>query len=162
MASTRALSYCPQVLLMFVSPLFAPASQQLASPGLTAAVQRYAEKRDEHDALFKHALADLNGDGRDDAIVLLLGSNWCGSGGCNMLIFRGTRTGFVFISGSTITNEPIRVARERARGWRSLIVYSKSKGDVLMRFNGSRYPLNPSIQPEATPGQLSDARIVMK
>ncbi|MES2403474.1 MAG: hypothetical protein V4567_03930 [Pseudomonadota bacterium] len=55
---------------------------------------------------FEYALAVLNDDGRQDAIVLMRGQEWCGSGGCMMWIFRGTRTGFVFVSGSTITSPP--------------------------------------------------------
>jgi hypothetical protein len=47
-------------------------------------------------------------------------------------------------------------------GWKTLIVYSKGRSDVLMRFNGKRYPLNPSSQPKATPEQVHAAHIVME
>ena len=136
---------------------------QDAPPSLIAAVKNYVEEKGEREQpTFRHALTDLDGDGRADAIVLLLGGAWCGSGGCNMVIFRGTKDGFTFVSGSTITNEPIRVSPEKVQGWRTLIVLSKAKGDVLMRFNGTRYPLNPSTQPKATPTQVSAAQVVMK
>ena len=79
-----------------------------------------------------------------------------------MLVFRGTKDKFIFVSGSTITFEPIRVSPEKSHGWKTLIVYSKGKGDVLMRFDGKRYPLNPSMQPKAPPAQLEAAKIVMK
>jgi hypothetical protein len=79
-----------------------------------------------------------------------------------MLVFRAAKEGFTFVSASTITNEPIRVSPEKVQGWRTLIVFSKGKGDVLMRFNGTRYPLNPSIQPKATPTQVNAAQVVMK
>ena len=132
-------------------------------PGLIAAVQAYVEKRGDHERpQFRHALTDLDGDGRADAIVLLLGGNWCGSGGCNMLVFRAAANGFTLVSASTITNEPIRVSPEKSHGWRTLIVFAKGRGDVLMRFNGTRYPLNPSLQPKATPAQVSAAQVVMK
>jgi hypothetical protein len=131
-------------------------------PGLRAAVQDYAVKSGEHEIpTFRYALTDLDGDGRVDAVVLLSGSSWCGSGGCNMLVFRGRRDGFTFVSGSTLANPPIRVSPEKAHGWRTLIVYSKGKGDVLMRFDGKRYPLNPSLQPKTTHIQLSAAQVVM-
>jgi hypothetical protein len=155
------LMHC--VFPLFFLPVLASGFQQQEVSGLVAAVQGYTRKTGEHDTpRFKHALADLNNDGVIDAIVLLLDPTWCGSGGCTALIFRGTKTGFTFISESTITNEPIRVLRERALGWRTLIVYSKGKGDVLMCFDGKRYPLNPSTQPKATSAQLNDAQIVMK
>jgi hypothetical protein len=136
---------------------------QEAPTALLTAVQDYVEKKGEHERpLFRHALIDLNSDGSDDAIVLLLGPSWCGSGGCTMLVFCGTKDKFTFVSGSTITYEPIRVSPEKAHGWKTLIVYSKGKGDVLMRFNGERYPLNPSMQPKATPAQVDTAQIVIK
>ena len=79
-----------------------------------------------------------------------------------MLVFRGSEDGFTFVSESTVTSEPIRVSPERVQGWRTLIVFSKGKGDVLMPFNGVRYPLNPSIQPKASPAQVGVAQVVMK
>jgi hypothetical protein len=136
---------------------------QDAPPSLLVAVQNYVEKKGESERpIFRHALTDLNGDGRANTIVLLLGGSWCGSGGCNMLVFRGSKDGFTLVSGSTITNAPIRVSPEKQQGWRTLIVFAKGKGDVLMRFNGTRYPLNPSAQPKATPAQVSAAQVVMK
>src|SRR3989442_9054464 len=149
-------------VLLFL--LLAPALRaQDAPPSLIAAVQAYVEKRGDHERpQFRYALTDLDGDGRADAIVLLLGGNWCGSGGCNMLVFRAAANGFTLVSASTITNEPIRVSPEKSHGWRTLIVFAKGKGDVLMRFDGRRYPLNPSAQPKATAAQVSAALVVMK
>jgi hypothetical protein len=104
---------------------------------------------------YKYALIDLNDDKIDDAIVLFDSS--CGSGGCNMEIYRGTKTGFEYLSGSTITSEPIRVTSEIRYGWKTLIVFSNGSGNVLMRFNGRRYPLNPSLQPKAIKSQINSA-----
>jgi hypothetical protein len=146
--------------LLFLAPSL---GAQKAPTALLAAVQEYVEKKGEHERpQFRHALTDLNGDGSDDAIVLLLGPSWCGSGGCTMVVFRGAKDKFTFVSGSTITYEPIRVSPEKVHGWKTLIVYSKGKGDVLMRFNGARYPLNPSLQPKATSAQVGAAQVVIK
>ncbi len=79
-----------------------------------------------------------------------------------MLVFHGTKDKFTFVSGSTVTFELIRVSPEKSHGWKTLIVYSKGKGDVLMRFDGKRYPLTPSMQPKATTPQVDAAQIVMK
>ena len=148
-------------VLLFL--LLAPTLRaQDAPPGLIEAVQAYVEKKGNHERpQFRYALTDLDGDSRADAIVLLLGGNWCGSGGCNMLVCRAATDGFTFVSASTIVNEPIRVSPAKSHGWRTLIVVSKGKGDVLMRFGGARYPLNPSIQPNATPAEVSAARVVV-
>src|SRR5689334_14377845 len=117
-------------VLLFLQPLAPTVEAQGAPPSLGAAVQSYVEKKGDHELPpFRYALTDLDGDGRADAIVLLLGGNWCGSGGCNMLVFHRERDGFTLVSASTITNEPIRVSPEKAHDWRTLIVFSKGKGD---------------------------------
>jgi len=127
------------------------------------AIQGYVGKKGHQERPpFRHALTDLNADGQADAIVLLLGSSWCGSGGCNMLVFRGTKDGFRLVSASTITTGPIRVSTENTQGWKTLIVYSKGRGDVLMQFNGTHYPLNPSLQSKATIGQVEAAEVLLK
>lgn len=79
-----------------------------------------------------------------------------------MLVFHGTEAGFTFVSASSITNEPIRISPETTQGWKTLIVHAKGKGDVRMRFNGTRYPLNPSLQPKATAAQVRAAHAVLK
>jgi len=149
------------IVILFIPLLALILRAEEAPPSLAAAVQDYVENKGvrEH-ATFRYALTDLD-DGLSDAIVLLSGHEWCGSGGCTMLVFHGTKEGFTFLSGSTITSAPIRVLPEKAHGWRTLIVFSKGKGDVLMRFDGRRYPLNPSMQPKATAGQVSAAKVVM-
>src|SRR5207247_5171001 len=130
---------------------------------LLAAVKRYVEARGDHNTpLFRQAFTDLDGDGHLDAVVLLSSPGWCGSGGSTMVVFHGATAGFTLVSSSTITNEPIRVSSETTSGWRPLIVYSKGKGDVSMRFDGKRYPLNPSMQPRATAAQVSGAQTLIK
>jgi hypothetical protein len=104
----------------------------------------------------RYALVDLDGDGLPDAVVLVLDRAYCGSDGCTLEVFRGTTDGFSFVSGSTLCRAPIRVTRETSHGWRTLIVATKRGGDVLMRFDGRRYPLDPSLQPKA-PGLQSGA-----
>ncbi len=112
---------------------------------------------------FRFALEDLNGDGRADAIVLMSGPRWCGSGGCTMIVFQGVEDGFEFVSSSTVTSAPIRVLRKTTHGWRSLIVYSKKRGNVLIRFNGDvRYPGNPSMQPKASQADVNAASIAIE
>jgi hypothetical protein len=114
------------------------------------------------DGKYKSALVDLNDDKIADAIVLLDEPGSCGSGGCNLEIYRGTKTGFEFLSGSTITLPPIRVTSEKRYGWKTLVVFSGGTGNVLMRFNGSRYPSNPSQQPKATQVQVNTASTVIE
>ena len=129
---------------------------------LVAAVAAFEQKHGETESpAYPYALADLDGDQRDDAVVLLSGPTWCGSGGCEMLVFRGMDNGFSFVSASSVTSEPVRVLSETAHGWRSLIVNSTGKGDVVLRFNGTGYPSNPSLEPQASTAQIAASRLVL-
>jgi hypothetical protein len=134
------------------------AAMAQAPPELSRAVQFYGREHGGTDSpAYRWALADLDDDGRDDAIVLLSGPKYCGSGGCTMLVFRGTEQGFTLVSVSTVVMAPIRVSLKSVEGWRSLIVYSKGTGDVVLKFSGSRYPSNPSLQPKADRVELEAA-----
>jgi putative lipoprotein len=106
------------------------------------------------------ALVDLNGDGQEDALVLFQSSNWCGSGGCTMLVFKGTKSGFQFVSSSTLIRGPLLVSDNKTLGWRDLVVEVSGGGAtpkrVALKFDGKKYPLNPSTQkalPTAKPLQ---------
>jgi hypothetical protein len=135
-------------------------TQTSAPAALVELIKTWAKKSDVLPS-FKYALVDLNDDGIPDAIVLITDRFYCGSGGCSMLIARGTNNGFRLVSSSTISRSPISVCSERGYGWRTLLVTvgggGAKYGQVVMRFNGSRYAPNPSMQPYAGPGALSAA-----
>ncbi|NJK34080.1 MAG: hypothetical protein HC919_03530 [Oscillatoriales cyanobacterium SM2_2_1] len=151
-------------LVLWLSPSLVPTpvpAQTLPPSLVTAIRQQIARSGSNRLPPFRHGLTDLNGDNLPDAIVLLQSQDWCGSGGCTMLVFRGTATGFTRVSLSTVTGEPIRVTTERRQGWRTLIVASKGRGDVVMGFNGTGYAPNPSLQPLATASQIAEAQVVI-
>jgi hypothetical protein len=125
---------------------------------LLAAVQLHAEKAGVRQVVrWRQALVELNGDGVHDAVVLLLDPDWCGSGGCTMLVLKGSKRGYAVQSSSSVTDAPIRVSPVVVSGWKTLIVYSRGRGDVLMRFNGKRYPDDPSLMPKASAAQIRAA-----
>lgn len=147
--------------LALVAP---PTAAQTPPPEpLSTAVLAYVKTQGET-ALprLRHAEVDLNSDGVPDALTLLLGPSWCGSGGCTLLVFKGGSSGFSLIGATSVTLEPIRVAQERRHGWASLVVHSRGRGEVVLRFNGRRYPSNPSRQPVAGAAQVSAARPVIE
>ena len=139
------------------------AQAEAPPPELLTAVRTYTLNRgDEKPPEFKHALVDLNEDSVTDAVVLLTGSLWCGTGGCRMIIFKGKAGGgYVPHSASTISREPIRVLPEKLHGWHTLVVNTKGLGDVLMPHGAKVYPANPSMQKGATPAQLSTAKTLI-
>lgn len=115
-----------------------------ATPKLAAAIKDFTKDN----ADYTVAYADLNNDGIQDSIVLLEGPNWCGSGGCTMLVFEGLQGGdFKLKSKSTVASAPVYVLEATSNGWSDLSVYSKGKGQVMMKWGGSNYPANPSLQP---------------
>jgi hypothetical protein len=128
-------------------------------PALAEAVRGYSGSSSTPS--FEYALVDLNKDGVPDAIVLLTDREWCGSGGCTMLILRGTAGGFTSVSKASVSNQPIKVSSEHQNGWRALLVWVAGggvrPGFALMRFNGTRYPFNPTFQPRATARQVEAA-----
>ncbi|WP_089605065.1 hypothetical protein [Acinetobacter piscicola] len=122
-----------------------------------------AQQRDSHlkqsvfaytkdSSAYEVAFDDLNGDGQQDALVLLNGMDWCGSGGCTMLIFKGKpNQAFEFLSKTTLVDSPVYSTTYVSNGWKQLLVYSRKHGQVMLKFDGAVYPLNPSLLPvEAT------------
>jgi uncharacterized protein len=101
--------------------------------------------------------ADLNGDGRNELIVHVVGTTACGSGGCPTLVFTPAGDGYRLIATIGLTYPPIAVAPERSKGWRNLIVRvgggGAEAGDVALAFDGTSYPTNPTVRGAGvTPG----------
>nr|WP_314896836.1 hypothetical protein [uncultured Flavobacterium sp.] len=87
---------------------------------------------------------DLNHDGKKEILVGLTGSYFCGSGGCTQYIL--DNQGYV-ISKFTVADTPVIIDTHKSNGWYDLIIYSGGKNH-LVKFNGKKYPSNPSMQPE--------------
>src|SRR5215472_1864137 len=122
-------------------------------------VRKYLQSRD-HDKSTRYSLAfrDLNGDGIPEAIVYLIGQQWCGSGGCNLLVFQKNGASWKLITKMTITNPPIRIIDTKTNGWHNLGVWVQGGGiqpgyEAELRFNGKTYPRNPSVPPARRPAK---------
>ncbi|WP_432468564.1 copper resistance protein NlpE N-terminal domain-containing protein [Agarivorans sp. Z349TD_8] len=93
---------------------------------------------------------DLNGDGQDEIITYL---DWCGSGGCSLLIFEAKDSGYRFLSKTTLVRPPFYLASSSNARWQDLLLEVSGGGAIpglrLLRFDGLSYPVNPSIQPDA-------------
>jgi hypothetical protein len=137
-------------------------------PGLRAAIAKHddtqaqirhrlygspIEQADPASYEFKYALVDLNGDGIPDAIVYFTGQEDCGTGGCRMQVYKGTNSGFDFVSGTLRVFPPILVLPASTHGWRSLAVALREGGSGVLSFNGQRYPLSP---PDGHPASASE------
>jgi hypothetical protein len=93
---------------------------------------------------------DLNGDGTQEIFVGFTGSYFCGTGGCTVLLL--TAKGHP-ITQFSVTDYPIIIDSKKTNGWNDLILYSNGKNH-LVKFNGKKYPSNPSVLPvfKAIPG----------
>jgi hypothetical protein len=93
---------------------------------------------------------DLNDDGKMEIFVGLQGPYFCGSGGCTVLLLDNAGK---LITRFTVTDYPIRTSGERTKEWKNLVLGSRGKYHLL-KFNGSGYPSNPSVEPAIS---LNDA-----
>ncbi len=103
----------------------------------------------EQPSRYADAFVDLNGDGKNEAIVYLVGRRWCGSGGCRTLVLTPVASSYRVIANIMITNPPIRVLTRSSHGWRSLSVWVRGggilPGEVELPFDGKKYPISPSM-----------------
>jgi len=107
---------------------------------------------------------DLNGDRRPEVVVYLVGSYICGTGGCNLLVFRNENNEYRLVSESSIVNQPVVVSTKRTRGWNDLVVYVAGGGarqrHAALRFNGRAYPDNPSSEPSIPKTRITGTEII--
>jgi hypothetical protein len=101
---------------------------------------------------YSAAYVDLNGDGKEEIIVHIIGRSWCGTGGCHTLIIEPTNASFDVISEISITRPPIRVLKRSSHGWKNLTVWVEGGGilpgyEAELRFDGKTYPENPTVSP---------------
>jgi hypothetical protein len=105
-----------------------------------------------HVSSFKRTDADLNGDGRPETFVYLTDQDYCGSSGCSLLILSPTRDSYRVVMRTTATQLPIRLLPTSTKGWHDIAV-TVAGGGILksyltkLRFDGRRYPSNPTVSP---------------
>lgn len=95
--------------------------------------------------MFSYAFVDLNGNGRDEAIVYLTGRSWCGTGGCNTYVLTPDGESYRFVARVPATRTPVRVLDKMSHGWHSITTVVREDATHIyegeLRFNGQKYPL---------------------
>jgi hypothetical protein len=147
------------LLLTISAAATAHASAKPSDP-VAAFVQRTL-----HVTQYKRAGADLNGDGRSEAFVYVTDQSYCGSGGCTLVVLSPQGRSYRVVLRSTVTKLPISLLPTSTRGWRDVGV-SVAGGGInrpymaRLRFNGRRYPSNPTVPP-AVPLKESSGRVLI-
>jgi hypothetical protein len=114
-------------------------------------------RREWPDTRYVAAFADLNGDGRDEALVSFQSGLFCGSGGCALYIYTPAGASWREVAELTIVNAPVRLLDTRSRGWRDLAVAVRGGGvdrprEARIAFDGRTYASNPSMAPRLPRG----------
>lgn len=149
----RALFLFTALLLPFAAIAQAPQGE-----AFHAFLQaRFPEAREpNNETTYVVAFADLNGDGRDEALVSLYSGLFCGSGGCALYIFTPDGPSWRELAELTVVNAPVRLLATRTRGWRDLAVHVRGGGmdlprEVQVRFDGRTYAENPPTSRRSPP-----------
>jgi hypothetical protein len=94
--------------------------------------------------------AELNGDGVLDALVYVSGPDWCGSGGCTLLVFEAVPGpdaeelgAFRPAAEISLVTGPVLVSAGGPDGWRDLVVTDAAGALRVLRFDGESYPASP-------------------
>ena len=112
------------------------------------------------------AYVDLNGDRVDEAVVYFESRGSCGSGGCTLYVLSSRSGLWRRVSGHTISRRPIRVLPTTHNGWRDISVLVAGGRipeayHAALPFDGSTYPLNPSIPPARRLPRQSRAQVLI-
>ena len=129
-----------QIKRQFIAQQLNPANN--IDTEVQKAVRNYFKihRTDPKNTRFNSVRFDLNGDGKDEAIVLL---DWCSSNGCELLIFEQKEKGLVFSSRISRVQAPILVAKSQHFSWQDLFV-AKDNNWLQLDFDGLSYPLKIS------------------
>lgn len=141
-------------------------SENVRDIGLEKAIKDvYNLDQSEDRIRYYYNIIDLNDDGRNEIFVYLLGPFVCGTGGCSAAIFEKIDNEYVILSRFSLVNNPILISKNTSNGYRDIIMYVAGGGIesfyARLKYNGTRYPANPSVQPKVEPGtKLSGKAIV--
>ena len=104
-------------------------------------------------APMQYALAwhDLDGDGADEAIVHVVSSYFCGTGGCNTLVLTPAGPMWSKVAEISVSRTPVTVLDSSTNGWKDITVAvgggGGASGNALLKFDGTAYPDNPTVEP---------------
>jgi len=106
-------------------------------------------------ARYVYGRVDLNGDGEDEVFVYLLGSIFCGTGGCNLMLFTETEEGYSLVNDFPISRLPVIVSANKTDGWNDIIRQESGGGApptyVTHTFDGKKYAEQDRVPADKAP-----------
>lgn len=121
-----------------------------------AIAKAYNLEKGKHNIRYYFNRVQLNNDMEPETFVYFIGSELCGTGGCSAAIFSCENGEYKLLSKFTLVNNPILITNNFTNGYRDIIMFVSGGGIKesyrIMKFDGSRYPEDPSIQPKVKPG----------
>ena len=119
-------------------------------------IKAFSLKRGEDVVYYYYNKVDLNGDSKPEVIVYAYGPMLGGSGGDSGLVLKEISEGYQIISKFSLMHTPVIVSDEASHGWKDIILDVFGGGIVpgkaVMKFDGKKYPSNPSVQPLVSNG----------
>lgn len=114
-------------------------------------IRAFSLKRGEDIVYYYYNKIDLDGDNKPEVIVYAYGPMLGGSGGDSGLVLKEISEGYKTISAFTLMHTPVIVSDDTTNGWKDIILDVFGGGIVpgkaVMKFDGEKYPTNPSVQP---------------
>ena len=145
----------------------APSRQRsISGPTVQAAVNRFLQSEHATGADRRHVVerVDLNGDSRDDALVLMQSRRYCSAFGCKVLVFQNTGEGYLLTSEMRLGRTPMIAANTRTNGWRDLVApMTTSRAGmqlVMLQHSDDGYPADGERAPVVSPNREINGRVL--
>lgn len=104
---------------------------------------------------YVYGRVDLNSDGRKEVFVYLLGSIFCGTGGCNLQLFTHGPNGYSLVNNFPTSRLPLIVSPAKTEGWNDLWRRQSGGGApasyVRHSFDGKRYVERQRVPADQVP-----------
>lgn len=137
-----------------------PAISATSNQDLQTFLQKYCKDGDPTaDRTTRYSAASVSLDDKTQMeLVYISGDTWCGSGGCFAVLLKPEGSSFKVIQEFTLARLPIRVLPSLTNGWHDLAMWVRGGGVsgrvAILRYNGSKYPSNPSMAPALKTNEL--------
>ena len=139
----------PDKNVRFTHVLYA-SSETERDPAIEAAIAEAGQLSSGEEVGYLYNRVQLGPKG-EQVMVLLISSQFVGSGGATMLILDRGPDHYKLVTRFTLTNSPILVCETYTKGWRDLVWRVRGGGIqphyARLRFDGTTYPSNPSSAP---------------